>query len=126
MACLFCNLSQEIIKIENNLFVVFRDNFPISKGHTLIVPKRHIASFFALNTEEFKTLKPTLEQAKQNLDNEFNPQSYNIGINDGKFAGQTINHLHIHLIPRYKGDKKDPRGGVRWIFPNKADYWSPR
>lgn len=124
MTCLFCNLSKDRIKSENNLFMVIRDNFPISKGHTLIISKRHIASFFELNTQEFKELKPILKQAKKDLDNEFSPQSYNIGVNDGKYAGQTINHLHIHLIPRYKNDKKEPKGGIRWIFPDKANYWS--
>lgn len=124
MTCLFCKPPKEIIKIRNDFFIVVRDNFPISKGHTLIIPKRHIASFFELSTEEFKELKPILSQAKQSLDNQFTPQSYNIGINDGEYAGQTIRHLHIHLIPRYKGDKKNPKGGIRWIFPNKADYWS--
>lgn len=62
--------------------------------------------------------------SKKALDNEFSPDSYNIGINDGKHAGQTVNHLHIHLIPRYKGDVPDARGGVRWVIPDKADYWS--
>ena len=103
--------------------MVVCDNFPISKGHTLIISKRHIASFFELTPLEFKELQPILEQAKENLNSEFNPQSYNIGINDGEEAGQTIKHLHIHLIPRYKGDKKNPKGGIRWIFPNKANYW---
>ncbi len=67
-----------------------------------------------------------LEEAKKGVDAEFHPDGYNIGINDGAAAGQTVPHLHIHLIPRYKGDQPDPRGGVRWIFPDKADYWSKR
>ncbi len=124
MACLFCQLPKERIKFENDLFIVIDDNFPVSKGHTLVISKRHIASFFELNTQEFNGLKTVLEKAKQDLDNQFSPQSYNIGINDGECAGQTISHLHIHLIPRYQGDQKDPKGGVRWIFPDKANYWS--
>lgn len=67
-----------------------------------------------------------LDESKAALDAEFHPDGYNIGINDGAAAGQTIAHLHIHLIPRYAGDQPDPRGGVRWIFPAKADYWSNR
>jgi diadenosine tetraphosphate (Ap4A) HIT family hydrolase len=124
MTCLFCNLPKDRIKNENDSFIVVRDNFPISKGHTLIIPKRHIASFFELETTEFEALKPILDQAKKDLDTEFNPQSYNIGINDGECAGQTINHLHVHLIPRYKGDQENPKGGIRWIFPDKAKYWN--
>ena len=126
MSCAFCDLPKERIKIESDLFIVFRDGFPISKGHTLIIPKRHIPSFFDLTSEEFQALQPILKQAKQNIDDEFIPQSYNIGINDGEHAGQTIKHLHIHLIPRYKGDQENPKGGIRWIFPTKADYWSPK
>ena len=122
--CVFCNIKKERIIIENNFFIVVRDNYPISQGHTLIIPKRHIDSFFKLNTEEFKTLQQVLKKAKTDLDSQFQPDAYNIGVNDGELAGQTINHLHIHLIPRYKDDMKNPKGGVRWIFPTKADYWS--
>jgi diadenosine tetraphosphate (Ap4A) HIT family hydrolase len=67
-----------------------------------------------------------LNEAKQQLDAEFSPGGYNIGINDGAAAGQTVAHLHMHLIPRYIGDQPDPRGGVRWVIPEKADYWSAR
>jgi diadenosine tetraphosphate (Ap4A) HIT family hydrolase len=105
---------------------VIRDGFPISPGHTLVIPKRHVASFFELTTEERADLLALLDEAKADLDREFSPQGYNIGINDGTAAGQTIGHVHIHLIPRFAGDRPDPRGGVRWIFPEKADYWSGR
>ena len=124
MNCLFCNLEKERIIIESDLFVVVRDRYPISKGHTLIIPKRHIDSFFKMTSKEYNALQSILIQAKKNLECEFCPDAYNIGVNDGELAGQTINHLHIHLIPRYKGDVDDPKGGVRWIFPAKADYWS--
>jgi len=93
-------------------------------GHTLIIPKRHVESFFDCNPDEKADILQALEEAKVALDKEFAPDGYNIGINDGETAGQTVMHLHIHLIPRYKGDSKDPRGGVRWIFPEKAKYWS--
>ena len=105
---------------------VIRDGFPISPGHTLIIPKRHVASFFELTAEERSGLLALLDEAKADLDREFSPQGYNIGVNDGKAAGQTIAHVHIHLIPRFAGDRPDPRGGVRWIVPEKADYWSGR
>ena len=105
---------------------VIRDGFPISPGHTLIVPKRHVASFIDLTPEERADLLALLDAAKADLDRELSPQGYNIGINDGAAAGQTVPHLHIHLIPRFAGDRVDPRGGIRWIIPEKADYWSGR
>ena len=106
--------------------MVIRDGFPISPGHTLVIPNRHIGSFFELSPDERQSLFDLLDTAKKVLDAEFKPDGYNIGINDGPSAGQTVPHLHIHLIPRYKGDQVDPRGGVRWIIPEKADYWSQR
>jgi diadenosine tetraphosphate (Ap4A) HIT family hydrolase len=108
------------------LAVVIRDGFPVSPGHTLVIPRRHVGSFFDLTSNERTEMLTLLDQAKMDLDKEFNPDGYNIGINDGAAAGQTVPHLHIHLIPRYEGDQSDPRGGVRWIFPEKADYWSKR
>lgn len=80
-------------------------------------------SFFETTKEEKIALLNGIEQAKALIDKELSPDGYNIGINDGEAAGQTIEHLHIHLIPRYKGDSPDPRGGIRWIFPEKAKYW---
>ena len=100
------------------------DGFPISPGHALIIPKRHIASLFDATREEREALFDLLEQVKTELQEKYNPDGFNIGINDGTAAGQTVMHLHIHLIPRYTGDQTDPRGGVRWIFPDKAAYWN--
>ena len=126
-SCPFCEITKHdgkrIIK-ENDLAFVVRDGFPISEGHTLIIPKRHVASFFEIANEERQALMELLEQAQKVLDQEFKPDAYNIGINDGIEAGQTVPHLHVHLIPRYDGDVKDPRGGVRWVISEKADYWS--
>ena len=128
MLCPFCEVTkhdkaQRIIK-ENDFAFVIRDGFPVSEGHTLIILKRHVASFFEISNEERRALLDLLDQAKKALDQEFSPAAYNIGINDGASAGQTVPHLHVHLIPRYKGDVEDPRGGIRWIMPDKADYWS--
>jgi len=103
--------------------VFIRDGLPVSNGHTLIIPRRHLGSYFDLKSDELNALLLLLEQAKQCLDEELQPDGYNIGINDGLAAGQTISHLHIHLIPRYRGDREDPRGGVRWVLPGKAQYW---
>jgi diadenosine tetraphosphate (Ap4A) HIT family hydrolase len=99
-----------------------RDGFPVARGHSLIVPRRHVSSFFELTVDERLAILELLDRSKIQLDGQYAPAGYNIGINDGVAAGQTVMHLHVHLIPRYKGDVADPRGGVRWIFPEKAAY----
>ncbi len=124
--CPFCCIDKKRIVLRNKTVIAIRDAFPISLGHTLIIPKRHIASFFETNNEEREGLIEVLERSKEILDEEFGPDGYNIGINDGVTAGQTVMHVHIHLIPRYKGDSNDPRGGIRWIFPEKAQYWKAK
>ncbi|MDP3122410.1 HIT family protein [Polynucleobacter sp.] len=121
--CPFCTLPQERIIDSNDLALVIRDGYPVSPGHTLIIPKQHIGSWFEITPEEQSAMLNLLERAKAVLEEEFKPDGYNIGINDGPIAGQTVPHLHIHLIPRYKGDLEDPKGGVRWIIPGKAKYW---
>lgn len=121
--CPFCTLAPERIIAANDLALAFRDGFPVSPGHALIAPRRHVGSFFAASAAEREALLQLLDAAKAVLDREFAPAAYNIGINDGAAAGQTVAHLHIHLIPRYPGDRPDPRGGVRWILPDKAKYW---
>ncbi|HXY53598.1 MAG TPA: HIT domain-containing protein [Nitrospirota bacterium] len=121
--CPFCSISSDKIIAEDRLSFTVRDTLPVSPGHTLILPKRHIASIFEATKEEVAVLWKALQQARSELLKEFSPDGFNIGINDGLAAGQTILHLHIHLIPRYKGDMPDPRGGIRWIFPEKAVYW---
>jgi len=121
--CPFCNLpSERIVHCDSYSFVVM-DSFPVSEGHTLVIPRRHVASFFDLNGPERESLLALLDWAKSNLDARCRPDAYNIGINDGVAAGQTVAHLHAHLIPRYAGDLPDPRGGVRWVIPAKAKYW---
>ncbi len=93
-------------------------------GHTLVIPRRHIGSFFETTAAERASLLQLIDQAKAIIDAGFHPDAVNIGINDGRAAGQTVPHLHIHLIPRYAGDSPDPRGGVRWVLPGKAKYWA--
>ena len=121
--CPFCTLPPERIIDSNDLALVIRDGYPVSPGHTLVIPKRHIGSWFEITQAEQQALLDLLTKAKAILETEFKPDGYNIGINDGPSAGQTVPHLHMHLIPRYKGDQEDPRGGVRWIIPEKAKYW---
>jgi diadenosine tetraphosphate (Ap4A) HIT family hydrolase len=123
-SCPFCELPQDRIVNQNDLAMEIRDGYPISPGHTLIIPKQHVGSFFELSPAEVDAMLDLLRIAKRNLDTQFSPDSYNIGINDGPQAGQTVPHVHMHLIPRYQGDVKDPRGGVRWLIADKADYWS--
>lgn len=123
-ACPFCALPESRVIFANHQAVAVADGFPISPGHTLIIPRRHVESIFELNAEEVNALIMLLAEAKNVLDDEQKPDGFNIGVNDGPAAGQTIPHLHIHLIPRFIGDRADPRGGVRWIIPEKADYWS--
>ncbi len=122
-SCPFCDLPERRIILANDLAVAVRDGFPISPGHTLILPRRHVGSFFAATNDERAAMLALLDTAKEALDGEFHPDSYNLGINDGLAAGQTVPHLHLHLIPRYDGDREDPRGGIRWIIPEKAQYW---
>jgi len=124
--CIFCELPAERIHFESELWVVVRDGFPVSPGHTLIIPKRHVSDYFEINEDEHRALQSVITIAKDDLDKELNPDGYNIGINCGEVAGQTVFHLHIHLIPRFKGDRDNPKGGVRWVLPEKADYWSTR
>jgi diadenosine tetraphosphate (Ap4A) HIT family hydrolase len=124
MSCVFCSLPPDRIIDSNDLAVVIRDGFPISSGHTLIIPKRHVGSFFEISSEERNAMLALLDKAAALLKEELAPPGFNIGINDGPAAGQTVPHLHMHLIPRFPADVPDPRGGVRWIIPEKADYWS--
>ena len=126
MECPFCNLPQERVIVRNQFAIVLRDAYPISPGHTLIVPSRHVGSLFDAGADERAALMDLLAEAKRQLDAAYRPAGYNVGINDGPAAGQTVPHLHIHLIPRYVGDQSDPRGAVRWIFPDKAVYWQPK
>jgi diadenosine tetraphosphate (Ap4A) HIT family hydrolase len=124
--CPFCTLPRTRLIDDSEHGVAVRDAYPVSPGHTLIISRRHVGSFFQLLAEEREDLLCLLDAAKTEIDREFKPAAYNIGINDGPAAGQTVLHLHIHLIPRYEGDRSDPSGGVRWVIPEKADYWSAR
>lgn len=121
--CHFCNMPKDRILIENSSAFLVKDLYPVSNGHSLVIPKRHVESFFEATELERMHMFELITKGHKILQSEYSPQSYNIGINDGKEAGQTVPHLHIHLIPRYTQDVEDPRGGVRWVLPNKAKYW---
>ncbi len=118
--CIFCN--QEELILENELAWARYDKYPVSPGHILIITKRHVADFFDTTIKERSALNDLLEEAKKKLDQEYSPDGYNIGVNCNTAAGQTVMHLHIHLIPRYQGDIDNPRGGVRGVIPDKRIY----
>jgi len=123
MACLFCDIPPERVIAENDLVYAIRDGFPVTPLHTLIIPKRHAATFFDLREDEIlacnqlmKDLRDAILSEDQTVD------AFNIGMNAGEAAGQTVFHCHIHLIPRRKGDVENPRGGVRHLIPGKGFY----
>ena len=122
-SCPFCALAAERIVHRTEHFCAIRDAFPVAPGHTLLIPRRHVVSLFDVTVVEWVELGQLLAEARAALRSEFQPDGFNVGVNDGAVAGQTVRHLHVHLIPRYRGDCSDPRGGVRWILPEKARYW---
>lgn len=124
--CPFCEPSADRVLIERKHFRILWDGYPISPGHVLIVPIRHVARWEEISPSEQQALVEAIELAQTEIRKQRRPDGFNIGINDGVAAGQTIPHLHMHVIPRYTGDLADPRGGVRWVIPDRADYWSDR
>ena len=121
--CLFCNKAKQKIIFSNNFFFIVRDSYPVTKHHTLIIPHRHISNFFDLNDKEFNNLYVVLKKERQSLiDLDQGITGFNVGVNAGIDAGQSIMHCHIHLIPRRKGDIQNPRGGVRGVIPSKQKY----
>ena len=123
--CLFCKIEKSKIVSENDFFIVVRDNYPVTELHTLIISKRHTASYFELEDSEKISLIKTLDKQKSLLlQSDSTIKGFNIGINDGVEAGQTIMHFHAHLIPRRTGDVQNPRGGVRGVIPEKQNYES--
>ncbi len=108
--------------LENEVGFVIYDGFPVSKGHCLIVPHRVYSDYFESTSEEVLGLQKLVLETKKLLDEKFQPDGFNVGINSGETGGQTVPHVHIHLIPRYKGDMENPRGGVRGVIPSKQKY----
>ncbi|MDI5986430.1 HIT family protein [Halomonas sp. M4R5S39] len=122
--CPFCHPERARVIAQHSHFFVYQDGFAVSPGHTLVIPYQHVATIADLSADEQAALFPAVLNAQRRLDESHRPDGYNIGINQGAAGGQTVPHLHVHVIPRYHGDQPDPRGGIRWIFPDKADYWS--
>jgi diadenosine tetraphosphate (Ap4A) HIT family hydrolase len=121
--CPFCHRDPARVLSEDELTVIYQDGFPVSPGHLVILPTRHFATLFEATEAEQRALLQALARARAILEESHHPDGYNIGINHGPAGGQTVPHLHIHLIPRYTGDREEPRGGVRWVLPEKAKYW---
>jgi diadenosine tetraphosphate (Ap4A) HIT family hydrolase len=120
--CVFCNIDKENVLYQDESWVAIYDNYPVSKGHVLLIPKRHVKTYFELNYVELASIGLNINIVKHILDKKYEPSGYNIGINCGESAGQTVPHCHIHIIPRYDGDVEDPCGGVRGVIPEKQKY----
>ena len=119
--CLFCTDKFDIIYEDDFVYAMY-DKYPVSEGHILIIPKEHVATYFDASIEIRKAIDKALFYLKDLLNKLYKPDGFNIGINNGKASGQTIFHLHVHLIPRYIGDVEDPTGGVRGVIPSKQKY----
>ncbi|MGE3511721.1 MAG: HIT family protein [Vicinamibacterales bacterium] len=127
MDCVFCGrLASRDLFAGNEHAAAFPDAFPLSPGHCLIVPRRHQADFFALSAEEQAAVWALVLEVRRHIEASTAPDGYNIGINVGEAAGQTVDHAHLHVIPRYRADVPDPRGGVRCVIPGRARYWETR
>jgi diadenosine tetraphosphate (Ap4A) HIT family hydrolase len=121
-SCPFCSPAADRVAFEDELTRDLWDAFPASAGHLLVVPRRHVATWFDASEEERAAILKALDEAKALIDGRHHPDGYNIGVNVGQAAGQTVFHLHVHLIPRYSGDVEDPRGGVRHVIPGRGNY----
>lgn len=119
--CPFCSPTSFVAATP--LAIAVRDAFPLSNGHTLVVPRRHVESLFELTADELAEVWQLVPHVRGILTTRFSPAGFTIGINDGEAAGQTVPHAHVHVIPRYRDDVPDPRGGIRWVIPEKAAYW---
>jgi diadenosine tetraphosphate (Ap4A) HIT family hydrolase len=122
MQCPFCALPALRVVAEDPLTITIRDAYPVSRGHTLVITRRHVASLFDATDEERRALWAALTNARSLIAAEHGPDGWNVGVNDGIAAGQTVMHLHLHLIPRFQDDTPDPRGGVRHVIPGKGYY----
>ena len=121
--CIFCSIPRDRVILENDLTFAIRDNYPVTRLHSLIIPKRHVVDYFSLTEDELLSCDTLLKEIKNSIQAEDESvKAFNIGINSGEAAGQTIFHCHIHLIPRRVGDVKNPRGGIRHLIPGKGDY----
>jgi diadenosine tetraphosphate (Ap4A) HIT family hydrolase len=122
--CPFCRPERTRVRLEGESAVAIPDGFPVTPGHTLVVPRRHVASLFELPADEQAAVWTLVARVRAVLLAELRPDGFTVGLNDGPSAGQTVMHAHVHVIPRRLGDVADPRGGVRWVVPDRAAYWA--
>ncbi len=120
--CPFCQPPPDRVFLDTDLVLGLWDGYPVSPGHALLVTRRHVASWFDATNDEQHALTAAIAEAKRVIEKTHCPDGYNVGFNVGEVAGQTVFHLHLHVIPRYKGDTPQPRGGVRGVIPGKASY----
>ena len=118
--CPFCDLNS--VEHSTEFFNIVHDKYPVSEGHILVISKRHVASYFDLSNDEKYELVEIIDTLQRYLSDTYTPDRFNVGFNDGKCAGQTVQHFHLHIIPRYDGDMENPQGGVRGVIPNKQKY----
>lgn len=123
MDCPFDDPPAERVFYEDDLVRCLWDAYPVSDGHALVITRRHVPTWFDATAEELGAVLNGIEQARREIEKTHRPDGYNIGTNAGEAAGQTVPHFHVHVIPRYRGDADDPRGGVRHVIPAKAAYW---
>jgi len=119
--CPFCHVDREIL-MENEFCFAIYDKYPVNKGHVLVITRRHVGDYFDLGNNEVKAVWRMVGEVKHFLEEKFHPDGFNVGFNVGAVAGQTVDHVHIHVIPRYRGDMEDPTGGVRHVIPERGRY----
>ena len=123
-SCPFCQTIEEgRVDAFTGHAAAFPDAYPVSPGHSLVVPRRHVAGLFELSMEELDEVWQLVQEMRSDLAADRAPDGFTVGVNDGAAAGQTVPHAHVHVIPRWSGDRADPRGGVRWVLPERAPYW---
>ena len=122
--CPFCaRIEGGAVENATLLAASFPDAYPLSAGHTLVVPRRHVQDYFDLTSDELVALWAMVSEVQSVLAARLQPDGWNVGVNVGVAGGQTVDHVHVHVIPRFKGDVPDPRGGLRWILPEHAPWW---
>src|SRR5579872_92270 len=123
VSCPFCSIETDRVLLSSGSVIAFLDAYPITEGHALVTPRKHVSSIYQLSSTEQSELWEIVAKVRLLLMDRFGVESLNIGVNDGLAAGQTVDHAHVHVIPRRPGDVPDPRGGIRWIVAEKAKYW---
>ena len=121
--CPFCNPDPTRIVHQGQNWLILRDSYPVSLGHSLVVPRLHVPTLWGLPDWMWDEMIRMVKLARDDLMIRSGACGFNIGLNEGSVGGQTVPHVHIHVIPRYPGDREDPRGGIRWVLPDKARYW---